>query len=86
MNEPRSRNAARAENVGKRGRYFTIVEAASAYPIFTPRLIRRLVQERRIAFTRAGRAIVLAEFDIEDYLERNRVEPPRSNLPRASHP
>lgn len=74
----------RTDCVGRRGRYFTILEAAKAYPIFTPRLLRRLVQERRIAFTRAGRAIVLAEFDIEDYLEHNRVEPPR-HLSRASH-
>ena len=86
MNDRPPQSPARVDHVGRRGRYFTIVEAASAYPIFTPRLIRRLVQERRIAFTRAGRAIVLAEFDIEEYLERNRVEPPRSNLPRASHP
>ena len=61
----------------RRGRYFTIVEASEAYPVFTPRLLRRLVQERRIAFSRAGRSIVLAESDIEAYLERNRVEPPR---------
>jgi hypothetical protein len=84
MNELRSQSV-RPDGVGKRGRYFTIVEAAKAYPIFTPRLLRRLVQERRIAFTRAGRAIVLAEFDIEDYLEHNRVEPPRPHLSRASH-
>jgi hypothetical protein len=60
-----------------RGRYLTIPEAAAAYPVFTPRLFRRLVQERRIAFSRAGRTIVFAESDIEFYLERNRVEPPR---------
>jgi hypothetical protein len=44
---------------------------------FTPRLLRRLVQERRIPFSRAGRCIVIAEADIENYLERNRVEPRR---------
>lgn len=67
----------RAERVD-RGRYLTITDAAAAYPIFTPRLLRRLVQERRIAFSRAGRTIVFAESDIEAYLERNRVEPVRS--------
>jgi hypothetical protein len=60
-----------------RGPYFTLQQAADAYPIFSFRLLRRLVQERRIPFSRAGRCIVLAEADIEAYLERNRVEPPR---------
>lgn len=76
----------RLQQVRSRGPYFTIVDAAKVYPIFTPRLLRRLVQERRIAFSRAGRSIVLAECDIEEYLERNRVEPPCSKRPRASHP
>ena len=59
-----------------RGRYFTLEQAAEAYPAFTFRLLRRLVQEHRIAFSRVGRRIVLAEADIEHYLEGNRVEPP----------
>lgn len=58
-----------------RGRYLTLAQAAEEYPVFTQRLLRRLVQERRIAFSRAGRTIVLAEADINDYLEHNRVEP-----------
>ena len=62
-----------------RGRYFTLQQAADEYPAFTHRLLRRLVQERRIPFSRVGRCIVLAESDIEAYLERNRVEPVRSN-------
>ncbi|NNN22182.1 MAG: helix-turn-helix domain-containing protein [Acidimicrobiales bacterium] len=45
------------------------------YPVFTLRLLRRLVEERRIAFSRAGRRIVFSESDIESYLENNRVEP-----------
>ncbi len=60
----------------KRGRYFTITQAAEAYPgVLTERLIRRLVSDRRIAFTRAGRRVILAESDIEAYLEGNRQEP-----------
>ncbi len=60
-----------------RGRYFTIPQAVDAYPgVLTVRLIRRLVNERRIAFTYAGRRVVLAETDIENYLEGNRREPP----------
>ncbi|MDP9403972.1 MAG: helix-turn-helix domain-containing protein [Actinomycetota bacterium] len=59
-----------------RGRYFTIPQALEAYPgVLTERLIRRLVAERRIAYTYAGRRIVLAEADIEAYLEANRHEP-----------
>ena len=66
-----------------RGRYFTIPQAAEAYPgIFTERLQRRLIAERRIAFTRAGRRIVLAEADIESYLEAGRREPMRPASPR----
>ena len=60
-----------------RGRYLTLQQVAVAFPAFTPRLLRRLVQERRIPFSRAGRCIVLAEADILAYLEANRVEPPR---------
>ena len=69
-----------AGSASPRGRYLTIPEAAAAYPVFTTRLLRRLVQERRIAFSRAGRTIVFAETDIETYHERNRVEPPRWNV------
>jgi len=59
-----------------RGRYFTIPQAVEAYPgVLTERLIRRLVFERRIAFTYAGRRVVLAEADIEAYLQANRQEP-----------
>lgn len=60
----------------KRGRYFTIPQAVEAYPgVLTERLIRRLVAERRIASTRAGRRVILAETDIEAYLDSNRQEP-----------
>jgi hypothetical protein len=67
-----------------RGRYLTLQQAAEAYPIFTFRLLRRLVEERRIAFSRAGRRIVLSERDIESYLEANRVEPMVPRTARAS--
>ena len=61
---------------GRRGRYFTIPQAAEASPgVLTERLIRRLVAERRIAFSYAGRRVVLAEADIEAYLDANRQEP-----------
>ncbi len=65
--------------IESRGRYLALEQAADAYPAFTVRLFGRLVQERRIAFSRAGRRIVLAEADIEAYVESNRVEPPGSS-------
>ena len=44
----------------KRGQLFTIPQAAQAYPgVLTERLIRRLVADRRIAFSYAGRRIIL---------------------------
>ena len=46
----------------KRDRYLTIPQAVEAYPgVLTERLIRRLVAEKRIAYTYAGRRVVLAE-------------------------
>lgn len=59
-----------------RGRYFTLQQTVEEYPVFTLRLLRRLVQERRIAFSRVGRYIVLSEADIHAYVEAHRVEPP----------
>lgn len=68
---------ARGERSRDRGRYLTLQQVTEAYPAFSLRLLRRLVQERRIPFSRAGRCIVLAEADIDAYLEANRVEPAR---------
>ena len=74
---PKQPTVAGGSRAGRdRGRYFTIAQVADAYPVMTPRLVRRLVQQRRIAFSRVGRCIVLAEADIEAYIESNRVEPP----------
>ncbi|HSH23897.1 MAG TPA: hypothetical protein VK975_07540 [Acidimicrobiales bacterium] len=77
--EPRSSAApssSPAKASGRRGRYFTILQAVEAYPgVLTERLIRRLVAERRIAYSYAGRRVVLAEADIEAYLDANRHEP-----------
>lgn len=74
---PNRRSVGSARGAGyERGRYFTLKQVPEAYPVFTPRLLRRLVDQRRIAFSRVGRCIVLAEADIEAYIEDNRVEPP----------
>lgn len=58
-------------------RYFTIEQATEAYPVLTERLIRRLVAERRIPFSKAGRRVILREDDVVAYLDAGRVEPPR---------
>ncbi|HEV2810916.1 MAG TPA: hypothetical protein VGV93_11045 [Acidimicrobiales bacterium] len=76
--EPRSAAAPSSSLMapsGRRGRYFTIPQAVAAYPgVLTERLIRRLVAERRIAYSYAGRRVVLAEADIEAYLDAGRHE------------
>jgi len=79
MKRPTGSTRSRREepDLVSRGRYLTLQQAAESFPAFSPRLLRRLVQERRIPFSRAGRSIVVAEADINAYLERNRVEPPR---------
>jgi excisionase family DNA binding protein len=41
------------------------------------RFIRRLVDERRIAFTRLGRHVRIAESDLEAFVAAGRVEPLR---------
>src|SRR5215211_5678590 len=76
---PETRSGAAPPPAGRpprRGSYFTIPQVVQAYPgVLTERLIRRLVAERRIAFSYAGRRVVLAEADIEAYLDANRHEP-----------
>jgi excisionase family DNA binding protein len=58
-----------------RGRWFTIDQAGDAFPAVGARMFRRLVQERRLAFSRVGRRILISETDIEALLEANRTEP-----------
>ena len=70
-----------ARTTCERGRYFTLKQVPEIYPVFTHRLLRRLVDQRRIPFSRVGRCIVLAEADIEAYIEANRVEPPVQSVP-----
>jgi len=51
----------------------TIEEAAERLHV-TPRMVRRLVQERRIPFLRVGRHIRLSAPDLERFLADSRVE------------
>jgi len=41
----------------------------------TPRFVRRLVAERRIAFTKVGKFVRFTSSDVDDYLAKGRVEP-----------
>lgn len=55
-------------------RFLTMTEAAERLKI-TPRLVRRLVQERRIRYHKAGRTILIEEKDVLDFIDRHTVEP-----------
>lgn len=48
----------------------------------TERFVRRLVEERRIAFTRLGRHVRIAESDLDAFISAGRVEPIRVRLSR----
>ncbi len=54
--------------------YLTVPEAAD-YLNTSPRFIRRLIAERRIAFHRLGRHVRLAVDDLEAFVQDGRVEP-----------
>ncbi len=55
-------------------RYLTVTEAAD-YLNTSPRFIRRLIAERRIAFHHVGRHVRLATNDLEHFVQAGRVEP-----------
>lgn len=52
---------------------YTVEQAAERMNI-TPRYVRRLTAERRIAFVRLGRYVRIAEQDIEAFVAAGRVE------------
>jgi len=41
----------------------------------SPRFVRRLIAERRIAFHRVGRHVRIAESDLVGFIDAGRVEP-----------
>jgi len=51
------------------------IEAAAERLGVTPRLVRRLVSERRIGFVRVGKFIRLRQEDLDVYLEAH-FQPP----------
>jgi excisionase family DNA binding protein len=55
-------------------RLLTVGEAAERLGT-SPRFIRRLIAERRIAYTRLGRHVRIAVVDIDAFIAAGRVEP-----------
>ena len=55
-------------------RMMTVDEAADRLGT-SPRFIRRLVAERRIAFTKLGRHVRLSSTDLDAFIRSGRVEP-----------
>jgi excisionase family DNA binding protein len=56
--------------------YLTVQEAAD-YLNTSVRFVRRLIEERRIAFHKVGRHVRLHMADLEAYVNAGRVEPRR---------
>ena len=56
--------------------YLTVQEAAD-YLNTSVRFVRRLIEERRIAFHKVGRHVRLRLADLEAYVNAGRVEPRR---------
>ena len=53
------------------------IDDAADYLATTPRFVRRLVTERRIAFTKLGRHVRLDVADLDAFIAAGRVEPAR---------
>ncbi len=53
------------------------VKAAGEYLNIGERFVRRLIAERRIAFTKVGRLVRLDTADLDAFLAAGRVEPVR---------
>jgi excisionase family DNA binding protein len=60
--------------VGRMERLLTVEEAAERLGT-SARFIRRLIAERRIAYTKLGRHVRIATRDLDAYVASGRVEP-----------
>ncbi|MGH3825650.1 MAG: excisionase family DNA-binding protein [Pseudonocardiaceae bacterium] len=58
--------------------------AAARYLNTTVRFVRRLIEERRIAFYRLGQHVRLAKADLDSVIETGRVEPTAQSIMRRS--
>jgi excisionase family DNA binding protein len=55
-------------------RMLTVLEAAERFGT-SPRFVRRLITERRIAFSKIGRHVRLSASDVDAFIRAGRVEP-----------
>lgn len=62
-------------------RYLTVAEAAD-YLNTSPRFVRRLISERRIAFHHVGRHVRLGVVDLDAFVLAGRVDPITSSSVR----
>jgi excisionase family DNA binding protein len=59
--------------------YLTVPEAAQHLNT-TVRFVRRLIEERRIAFHRLGRHVRLARTDLDAFIAAGRIEPDAGSM------
>ena len=52
----------------------------------SPRFVRRLITERRIAFNKVGRHIRFNSADVEDFIQAGRIEPRPSSERYSARP
>src|SRR5207253_828651 len=80
------RPAVAAKPIPGSGNRLLDVPAAAAYLGVSPRFIRRLVAERRLAFVKLGRHLRFDVVDLDHFIESGRVEPfePTRRSSRAS--
>lgn len=63
----------------RRTQPLTVAEAADRMNV-PERFIRRLIDERRIAFHRVGRHVRLKQADLDAFFEAGRIEPVRPDV------
>jgi hypothetical protein len=67
-----------------RPEHLLIRQAGEEYPAIGERHFRRLVSERRIAYSKVGGKVILLRSDIEALLDAGRVEPSRGPIDLAA--
>jgi excisionase family DNA binding protein len=61
-------------------------EQAAAYLACSPRLIERLVAERRLSFTKVAKFVRISTADLDAFAEAGRVEAQSREAPRRPQP
>lgn len=66
------------------GKHLLDVNAAAAYLDVSPRFVRRLVAERRLAFIKLGRHVRFDVADLDLFISAGRVEAVEWSRPRRA--